>query len=107
MTRQLFIVAYPVLGEVGGLLLDADGTKLAVMQSGNAPELVENLADQAAEIDPTSEVTVVPGWDKAPEGLRERYDVKREAARPFRLVLDPEEEAQLAAARRALGQLDG
>ena len=103
MNRQLFIVAYPVLGEVGGLLLEADGTKLRVHQAASGDELVEWLAGDAALIDPTADIVVVPGWDKAPEGLRERYEAKRDAEPRFRLTLDPAEEEQIAEARRLLG----
>lgn len=100
MTRSLFIVAYPVVGEVGGVLIDNEGTRLAVDQAATGPELVERLG---ATLTPGDEVTVVPGWDKAPEGLRERYEAKRKAEPRFRLVLEPTEEDELAAARRALG----
>ena len=102
--RHLFIVAYPVVGEVGGVLIDNEGNRLAVDQAATGTELVERLG---ATLTPGDAVTVVPGWDKAPEGLRERYEAKRKAEPRFRIVLDPEEEAEIAAARRALGQLDG
>lgn len=102
-TRQLFIVAYPVVGEVGGVLIDGEGNRLAVDQATTGPELVERLAAVVAREAPGEEVSVVPGWDKAPEGLRDRYEAKRKAEPRFRMVLEPAEEDELAAARRALG----
>lgn len=100
MTRQLFIVAYPVVGEVGGVLIDEEGNRLAVDQAATGPELVERLG---ATLAPGTEAAVVPGWDKAPEGLRERYEAKRKTEPRFRVVLESAEEEELAGARKLLG----
>lgn len=99
--RRQYIVAYPVLGEVGGVLLDEDGTRLSVQQAATGPELVERLA---ADTDPAAEVVVVPGWDKAPEGLREKYEAWKVAdGQVIKLSLDASDEEKLAAARKMLG----
>lgn len=99
--RKQYIVAYRVLDQVGGVLLDEDGTRLAVQQAVQASDLVELLARDPA-VDPTADLTVVPGWDKAPEGLRERYEAKRAATGPVK-VLSISEEETLSEARKLLG----
>lgn len=101
LNRRLFIVAYPVLGEVGGVLLDEEGTRLSVQQAATGPELVERLA---ADADPTADLIVVPGWDKAPEGLREKYEAWKVADRQvIKVSLDADAEEKLAVARKILG----
>lgn len=100
--RRLFIVAYPVLGEVGGVLLDEDGTRLAVQQAATGDELVQRLA--ADIVDTFADLVVVPGWDKAPEGLREKYEAWKVAdGQVIKLSLDADAEEKLAAARKILG----
>lgn len=99
--RVQYVVVYMVLSEVGGVLLEADGTRIAVQQATTPEELIERLS---ASADPTADLVVVPGWHKAPEGLRERYESKRKVAGPVR-VLTIEDEATIEQARRALGDL--
>lgn len=96
--RVQYIVAYPVLGEIGGVLLEEDGTRLAVQQASTPAELVQRLS---ADADPTADLTVVPGWDKAPEGLQARYRARQKAAGPTK-VLSIDEEAEIERARRTL-----
>ena len=100
---RLFIVTYPVLTtEVGGVLITEGGERLGAEQSSSASEVVDRLAklvDQA-DID-RGLVLVVPGWEKAPEGLRERYDARRRAEGPTRTLTRVDED-EIAAARAKL-----
>ena len=101
MRPLLFVVAYPVLGEVGGLLLDEEGVRLAVDQAATGDELVQRLV---AAADPDADVMVYPGWEKAHDGLREKYEAWRAAnGAGGKRSLSTAEEEELAAARQRLG----
>lgn len=86
----LYLVAYPVLTEVGGVILEPDGTRVA--GPAQHPQASDLVAELAAQVPPNEDVQVCPGWDKAPEGLREAYRAKQDAARGPRTLYRIEED---------------
>lgn len=75
----VYLVVYPVLEEVGAVLIDGEGNGMCEPIMGKRPDDV--IDELCAGLVVGTQVTIVPGWAKAPEGLRDTYRAKQAAKR--------------------------